>query len=163
MHYSGNNIKLMVNNMVINYTDEGHEEAPVIIFIHGFPLNMSMWNIQVQELKDNYRAITYDIRGHGDSDAGNEAFSIDLFVTDLISFMDALRIKKASLCGLSMGGYIALNAMEHYPERFESLVLCDTTCMPDSPEAKVKRMNTIESVIKNGVINYAVDSVKNLF
>ena len=163
MHYSGNNIKMMVNNMVVNYTDEGPEEAPVIIFIHGFPLNMSMWNTQVQALTDNYRVIAYDIRGHGDSDAGNEPFSIDMFVTDLIGLMDVLRIKKASLCGLSMGGYIALNALENYPQYFESLVLCDTTCMPDSPKAKDKRMKTIESVIKNGVFYYAVESVKNLF
>ena len=163
MRYSGNNIKLMVNSLLVNYTDVGYEEAPVIIFIHGFPLNMSMWNKQVELFKGNFRVITYDIRGHGDSDTGNESFSIDLFVNDLISLMDVLRIKKATLCGLSMGGYIALNAIECYPDRFDAVVLCDTTCRKDSPVAKTKRKKTIESIIKNGVINYASESLKTLF
>jgi len=44
-----------------------------------------MWNKQMEALKDNYRVIAYDIRGHWDSDAGNEEFSIDLFVSDLLS------------------------------------------------------------------------------
>lgn len=163
MRYSGNNIKLMVNDMMVNYTDAGPEEAPVIIFIHGFPLNLTMWNKQIEVLKDNYRVIAYDIRGHGESDAGNESFSIDLFVSDLIRFMNSLKITKASICGLSMGGYIALNAIENYPERFEGLVLCDTSCMADTPEAKERRMKAIENIIKNGVMNYAGESIKNLF
>ncbi|MDD4972127.1 MAG: alpha/beta fold hydrolase [Paludibacter sp.] len=163
MRYSGNNIKLMVNSMQVNYTDVGPEEAPVIIFIHGFPLNLSMWNMQVEALNEKFRIISYDIRGHGESDAGNDAFSIELFVADLVSFMDSLKISKASLCGLSMGGYIALNAVEHYPERFESMVLCDTTCKADLPEGKEKRMKAVENIITNGVQNYASESVKNLF
>ena len=163
MRYSGNNIKLMVDNMMVNYTDAGPDDAPVIICIHGFPLNMFMWDKQVGVLIDHFRVITYDIRGHGESDAGNEAFSIDLFVSDLISFMNALNLDKVSLCGLSMGGYIALKAIEGFPARFEALVLCDTTCMADSPEAKEKRMKAVESIIQHGVAQYADASIKNFF
>ena len=163
MRYSGNNIKLMVNDLMVNYTDAGPDEAPIIIFIHGYPLNKSMWDKQVDALMGNFRVIAYDIRGHGESDAGNEAFSINLFVADLIGFMDALRIHKVSLCGLSMGGYIALKAIESYPERFEAMVLCDTTCSADSPEAKEKRMKAVESIIQKGVAQYADASIKNFF
>jgi pimeloyl-ACP methyl ester carboxylesterase len=98
---------MIINNLLVSYTDEGEEGSPVIIFIHGFPFNKSMWNLQVEPLKDDYRLIMYDIRGHGNSDAGIEVFSIDLFANDLIGLMDALKIDKAILCGLSMGGYIA--------------------------------------------------------
>jgi pimeloyl-ACP methyl ester carboxylesterase len=122
-----------------------------------------MWNLQVEPLKDNYRLIMYDIRGHGNSDAGNEDFSIDLFANDLIGLMDALKIDKAILCGLSMGGYIALNATIKYPERFVALVLSDTQCIADTPEAKEKRMKAIESIRKTGVEKYAGESIKNLF
>jgi pimeloyl-ACP methyl ester carboxylesterase len=122
-----------------------------------------MWNLQVGSLKDNYRAIAYDIRGHGNSEAGNEDFSIDLFVKDLISFMDALKIDKAILCGLSMGGYIALKAIEKYNERFDALILSDTQCIADTPEAKEKRIKAIEVIRKTGVEKYAEESVKNLF
>jgi 3-oxoadipate enol-lactonase len=158
-----NNFEMIINNLLVSYTDEGQKGSSVIIFIHGFPFNKSMWNLQVELLKDNYRPITYDIRGHGNSNAGNEVFSIDLFVNDLISFMDALKIDKAILCGLSMGGYIALNAIEKYNERFDALILSDTQCIADTPEAKEKRIKAIESIRKTGVEKYAEESIKNLF
>ena len=154
---------MIINNLFVSYAEEGREESPVIIFIHGFPFNKSMWNLQVGALKDNYRAITYDIRGHGNSDAGNEDFSIDLFVNDLISFMNALKIDKTILCGLSMGGYIALKATEKHKDRIIALILSDTQCIADTPEAKEKRIKAIEGIRKTGVKKYAEESIKNLF
>ncbi len=156
-------MKITINDIAVNYSDEGEKGAPAVIFIHGFPFNRSMWNMQLKALKDSCRVISYDIRGHGTSDPGNEIFSIELFVKDLLALMDALKIKKAVLCGLSMGGYIALNAIENYPERFIALMLCDTTCIADTPEVKEKRMNAIESIRKNGVEKYAEESIKNFF
>jgi 3-oxoadipate enol-lactonase len=158
-----NNFEMIINNHLVSYTDAGKEGAPVIIFIHGFPFNRSMWNFQVESLKDYYHLITYDIRGHGNSDAGNEDFSIDLFVSDLIGLMDALKIDRAILCGLSMGGYIALNAAEKYSERFDAIILADTQCIADTPEAKEKRIKAIESIREYGVEKYAEESIKNLF
>lgn len=67
--------------------------------------------------------------------------SIDLFGEDLIALMDKLGIDKAIVCGLSMGGYIALNVQQRFPDRFEAMVLCDTQCIADTPEVK-------ENVIK---------------
>src|SRR5450759_5250165 len=158
-----NSFSITVNNHIVSYTDNSKYGAPVIIFIHGFPFNNSMWNLQVESLLDYYRVITYDIRGFGNSDTGNEDFSIELFVKDLLSLMDALKIDKTMLCGLSMGGYIALNAVENYPGHFKALILSDTNCLADTPEAKEKRMNTIESIRKSGVEKYADESIKNLF
>jgi len=163
MRNSGSNIKVAINDITISYNDEGESGAPVIIFIHGFPFNKSMWDEQLEALKGNYRVIAYDVRGHGNSDAGKGDFSIDLFAKDLINFMDALIIDKAMLCGLSMGGYIALNAVENYPDRFDALILSDTNCIADTPEAKEKRLKTIESIKKNGVEKFAEESIKNLF
>jgi len=163
MRNLGSNIKLVINDLSVSYNDEGKTGDPVLIFIHGFPFNKSMWNKQTEALKENYRVIAYDVRGHGNSDAGTEDFSIDLFAEDLLNLMDALKIDKAMLCGLSMGGYIALNAVENYPDRFDALILSDTTCTADTPEAKEKRMKTIESIRKDGVEKFADESVKNLF
>ncbi len=157
------NVEMIVNNLTVSYTDEGPVEAPVIIFIHGFPLNKSMWDSQIEALRDEYRVIAYDIRGYGDSDAGPEDFSMDLFASDLIAFMDKLEISKAMLCGLSMGGYIALNAAVNYPERIEALILCDTQCIADSSKAKKNRLLTIENIRKNGLEDYTHESIKNLF
>lgn len=156
-------MKIAINDIAVTYSDEGEKGAQAVIFIHGFPFNRSMWNMQLKALKDTCRVIAYDIRGHGNSEPGNERFSIELFVKDLLALMDALKIKKAVLCGLSMGGYIALNAIENYPERFAALILCDTTCIADTPEVKEKRMSAIESIRKKGVEKYAEESIKNYF
>jgi 3-oxoadipate enol-lactonase len=147
----------------VSYTDQGRENAPTIIFVHGFPLDKSMWKKQVESLEAQYRVITYDIRGHGNSESGDVDFSIDLFAEDLICLMDTLKINKAAICGLSMGGYIALNAILNHPQRFSALVLCDTNCFADSPEASEKRMKTIGSIRERGVEVYADMSINNLF
>jgi pimeloyl-ACP methyl ester carboxylesterase len=77
--------------------------------------------------------------------------------------MDALKIDKAILCGFSMGGYIALNAIENYSGRFNALLLFDTNCTEDQPEAKEKRMKAIESIREKGLEQYAEESLKKLF
>ena len=163
MQNVGYNITISVSNLDVSYSDNGLDGVPVIIFIHGFPLNKSMWHKHMSAFKDDFRVISYDIRGHGNTDEGNTDFSIDLFVRDLIGFMDALKIDKTILCGLSMGGYISLNAIENFPERFNALILSDTSCVADSPEAREKRMKTIESIKENGMERYADESIKNLF
>jgi 3-oxoadipate enol-lactonase len=163
MSYLENYNRIGINNITVSYTDEGKNGAPAIIFIHGFPFNKSMWNKQVGALEDNYRVIAYDIRGHGNTETGNGDFSIDLFVKDLLALMDNLKIDKTMLCGLSMGGYIALNAIENYPQRFNALILSDTHCIADTPEAKDKRMKAIESIRKSGSEKYADENIKNLF
>ncbi|HHT03717.1 MAG TPA: alpha/beta fold hydrolase [Bacteroidales bacterium] len=163
MKYSENKIIINSDNQTISYIDQGQANAETIILIHGFPLNKTMWNNQIEELKENYRVIAYDIRGFGSSDIGSKDYSIELFVSDLISFMDKLQIKRAILCGFSMGGYIALNAIQNFHERFTSLLLCDTNCADDSPETKTKRIESIENIKEEGLDKYAEESMKKLF
>ncbi len=163
MYYFDNKLSISTNNQTVSYIDEGSENATTIIFIHGFPLNKEMWNKQIEEFKENYHVIAYDIRGQGNSNEGVDNFSIDLFVIDLLSLMDALKIEKTILCGFSMGGYIALNAIENYPERFNALLLCDTNCTEDKLEAKEKRMKAIESIKEKGLEQYVEESLKKLF
>ena len=163
MRRSGNNIRISINNLMTSYSDHGPEDAPVIILLHGFPFNKSMWNMQVEALKDNYRVIAYDIRGHGHSDPGIDDFSIELFVIDLLRFMEKLRIEKSILCGLSLGGYIALNAVLKYPDRFDGLILNDTQCIADTQEIKENRCIAIIRIKEKGVELYADEIIKNLF
>lgn len=163
MNYIEKIIKLSENNLKVSYYDEGVEDASVIIFIHGFPFNKSMWNKQMDAFVENNRVIAYDVRGHGNTKAGSEDFTIELFVNDLKNFMDELKLKKVVLCGLSMGGYIALNAITNYPDRFYALVLSDTQCIADSEEVKEKRLKSIEKIKNDGVEIFADESVKNFF
>jgi len=157
------NTKIAVNGHELCYCENGPELGPTLIFIHGFPFNQTMWHNQVVALQKNYRVLTYDLRGFGSSSAGEDEFSIDLFAEDLICFMDALQIKKAIICGLSIGGYIAMNAIEKYLNRFEALILCDTQCIFDTPEVKENRFLAIEVIQNKGIEKFANDTIKMLF
>ncbi|MDP1677135.1 MAG: alpha/beta fold hydrolase [Bacteroidota bacterium] len=159
-------MKATINNCLTRYIDVGSPNAIPIIFIHGFPFSHKMWNFpggQIDVLSSTNRVIAYDIRGHGESEVGTGHYSIELFVDDLFALMDHLHIPKAIICGLSMGGYIALRAVERNPERILGLVLCDTRSEADGNEAKIRRANGIKFIQTNGMKFYAQDYVKIVF
>lgn len=106
-----------MNDFGINFLDLGDKDGLPIILIHGMALDQTMWNPQIiQLLKDHYRVVTYDIRGHGLSKVGYGQYTYKMFVKDLIGLMDHQGIDQAVLCGLSMGGAIALRAYDMYPQ-----------------------------------------------
>jgi len=152
-----------INDIRISYLTDGTEQAETILFVHGFPLDKSMWLHQLHAFKSDFRVIAPDLRGHGETTIGDQAFSISLFADDLIRLMDALELKKVILCGLSMGGYTALNAVLRFPDRFSALILTDTSCKADTPEAREKRMQTIVDIEQSGLEKYAEESLKRLF
>lgn len=158
----GYNLITRVNNFDLSYDDLGEGAVPVI-FLHGFPFSKSIWRVQLDFLKSWHRVIAFDIRGFGNSKDEKSVLSIDLFGDDLIRFMDKLNIDKAIVCGLSMGGYIALNAHKRYSDRLEGLILCDTQCIADTPEGKAKRYKLIDEVALNGTGNFTEGFVKNVF
>jgi 3-oxoadipate enol-lactonase len=162
MNPSQQNLELKLGDTIIGYNETNKGRPTTVIFIHGFPFNKSMWNAQVDALKD-YHCIAYDIRGYGNSSSGTDEFSIELFADDLDSFMGMLKVDSAVICGLSMGGYIALRAAIKYPHRFKGLILCDTQCIADTPEGREKRYKVIEQIEASGLEAYAEASVKNLF
>ncbi|MBP6672063.1 MAG: alpha/beta fold hydrolase [Bacteroidetes bacterium] len=159
-------MKATINNSLLRYIDVGPQNSVPVIFIHGFPFSHKMWNFpggQVEALTATNRVVAYDLRGHGESEVGTGHYAIELFVDDLFLLMDHLNIPKAVLCGLSMGGYIALRAVERNPDRIAGLVLADTKSEADSNEAKIKRANGIKFVQSNGMKYYAQDYVKIVF
>ncbi|MDZ4668399.1 MAG: alpha/beta fold hydrolase [bacterium] len=156
------NLMTEVNNFTISYNDVGEGKIPVI-FLHGFPFDKSMWKGQLDSLNSSYRLIAIDIRGFGKSTDEETPLSIDLFSEDLIAFLDKLNIKKAIICGLSMGGFIALNAIKKFPERFEALILCDTQCIADTTEVKENRYKAIDQINQDGVIKFNEKFIKSVF
>src|SRR5260370_36295676 len=152
-----------VNGLNFFYTDSGKPSHPPILFVHGFPFSHAMWEVQVELLKTDHRVMTYDLRGHGKSDAGDGQYLLEFFVDDLIGLLDHLELEKVTLCGLSMGGYIALRAIERNPERVKALILCDTRSEADSNEAKLKRAASIKTVKKEGVNTFAEGFLKAVF
>ncbi len=158
----GKDIIIHVNGINMCYDDLGNKGTP-IIFIHGFPFDKSMWEYQMEFFKDSRRVIAYDMRGYGKSTSNDEDTSIHLLADDLVKLMDILQIPEAIVCGLSMGGYILLDAVKRYPKRFKAIVLSDTQCIADSPEGREKRFKTIEMIEAEGTTNFAEGFVKNIF
>jgi 3-oxoadipate enol-lactonase len=160
-----NGYKIEANGITIAYDDSGITGTQTVpmIFIHGFPFNRESWKHQYNFFRNTHRVITYDIRGFGDSGNNHEKPSIQLFADDLIALMDDLKIEKAIICGLSMGGYIVLEAIEKYPERFEAIILCDTQCIADSIEAADKRHFAIQQIEAGGIAEFASAYVKKIF
>ena len=145
-----------INGTTIHYVDEGDRKNPPLVFIHGFPFSYELWTPQIEYFKRDFRTIAYDVRGHGKSDVGDGQYTIELFVDDLIALLDNLAIKEATLCALSMGGYIALRAVERNPERIASLILADTGPYADLNEARLRRAVQIKS-IKSGALDAFIE------
>lgn len=158
----GFNLTIPVNNFYLSYDDLGEGNVP-IIFLHGYPFNKTMWQGQLDFLKSSNRVIACDIRGFGKSTDEESSLSIDLFADDLIAFMDKLNIEKAIVCGLSMGGFVTLNAQQRFPNRFEALILADTQCIADTAEVKEKRYTTISEIEVEGVTNFNEGFIKKVF
>ena len=157
-----NNLSIQANGIVFNYDDSGLGDIP-IVFIHGFPFDKSMWEPQKNYFRLNYRVISYDIRGYGKTTSDDRVLDMNLFADDLISFLEALHVDKAIVCGLSMGGYILLNALNRYPENFVAVILSDTQCIGDSIETKDKRKKSIADIEERGLKDFASAFVKNIF
>lgn len=158
----GYDLTINVNDFDLSYDDVGEGLVP-IVFLHGFPFDKTMWQVQVEYLKTKHRVIACDIRGFGKSTDEESHLNMDLFANDLILFIDKLGFEKVIICGLSMGGFIVLNAMKRFPSRFEALILCDTQSIADSYDDKVKRYQTIEDIKEYGVPNFNEGFIKKIF
>ncbi len=142
---------------------EGSSKNKSIIFLHGFPYDHTMWKAQIDELSEKYFCVTYDIRGLGESPAGDGQFTMESFVDDLETIINEMKLVKPVLCGLSMGGYIALRALERMPDKFSAAVLCDTRSESDNNEGKLKRAAAIKRINTEGLIPFTKDFVTNCF
>ncbi|HAV23326.1 MAG: hypothetical protein A2X67_11460 [Ignavibacteria bacterium GWA2_55_11] len=151
------------HGILLNYVERGNPSGLPVVFIHGFPFTHRMWDPQMRALPAGIRAIAYDVRGHGDSQVADGQYTIEFHVDDLLALLDHLVIEKAVVCGLSMGGYIALRAVERNPDRVRALVLADTRSEADTNEARVKRSASIRAVKLEGVPTFAENFAKAVF
>ena len=140
---------LRANGTELWYLDRG--AGVPLLLVHGFPLDHAMWAGQVDELPAHCRVIVPDLRGFGRSPADGEKVTMEHFADDLAAMLDGLGIAEpVVLCGLSMGGYIALQFWRNYRARLRGLVLCDTRAAADAPEAAAARLTLAERVLREG-------------
>jgi pimeloyl-ACP methyl ester carboxylesterase len=134
-----------LNGIRLAYDEMG--AGPAVLLIHGFPLCRQMWRPQMQALTAaGFRAIIPDLRGFGESESGTEVGSVDLLADDLIALLDYLGIEKAVVGGMSMGGYVLLNLLARYPQRFSAACFIVTRSDADDEIGRGKRNHLIAEI-----------------
>lgn len=125
---------LRVNGTELYYEDTGGS-GPAILFSHGLLWDTSLFAPQIAVLKSRYRCVAYDLRGQGKSaDSERRAIDMDTLFADAVALIEALDLKPVHVCGLSMGGFVAMRLGARRPDLVRSLLLLETSADPEPPE-----------------------------
>jgi 3-oxoadipate enol-lactonase len=144
----------------IGYDDIGR--GSVVVLLHAFPLNRTMWAPQINALARERRCLAIDMRGFGDSTAGGP-YTMDRYADDVAEVLDGAGVTSAVVVvGLSMGGYIAFALWRRHAARVKALVLADTRPGADSSEARDRRRELIQLARSQGSMAVAERQVVGL-
>ncbi len=152
--------QILYKNTAISYSDVG--KGTVVVLLHGFLENKTMWKDLAPILSDKNRVISIDLLGHGLSECLGYVHSMEENAEMVKAVLSHLKIRKVVIIGHSMGGYVALAFAELYPESIKGIVLLNSTAKEDSEERKVNRDRAIQAV-KQNYINFVRMSIANLF
>jgi pimeloyl-ACP methyl ester carboxylesterase len=150
-----------VNGISIAYHDRGN--GLPIVFLHAFPLNRTMWARQEEALCSQFRTITVDLRGHGESDAPLWHYTLEQSADDVRTLLDQLAIQQALFVGLSMGGYILFAFYRKYVARVKGLILADTRAQADTEEGRAGRFQMAQTAYTKGPSAIADIMIPKLF
>jgi pimeloyl-ACP methyl ester carboxylesterase len=135
--------------------------GPAVLFLHAFPLNRTMWDAQVRALAGTHQVVRFDARGFGETPPGDALLTMERIADDAAALLDHLGLSRATVCGLSMGGYAALAFVRRHPLRLASLVLADTRTAPDTADGRRSRAAQAEKVRREGPAAIADAFLKN--
>lgn len=139
---------LLPGRLEITYEEAG--SGSPLLFVHGWPHDRTLWSGQLSGLSTHARCIAPDLRGFGGSTVAGP-YSVKQYADDLVVLLDSLGIDRAIVCGLSMGGYVAMAMLRHHPRRVRALILTSTRATADTAEGREKRMRLIAFVRENDV------------
>ncbi len=147
-------------NTPIYYTDTG--KGSVVVLIHGFLENSTMWNVIGKELSKKNRVICIDLPGHGNTPCIGYVHTMELLAESIHIILQQLKIRRVYLVGHSLGGYVALAFAEKYSQKVKGICLLNSTSNEDSKARKRLRVRANKMVQKN-LKSMVVLSVSNLF
>lgn len=142
-------MKALINQISFCYEITGSKGVPVVL-LHGFGLNRSIWLPFATKYLGDQRVILPDLRGHGETDATAGLYRMSMMAEDVVNLLEFLGVRKAIICGHSMGGYVSLAFAEHYPHRIAGLGLITTRAASDTAENQRGRYEMVEAVRNNG-------------
>lgn len=141
-------MKAPVAGTQLNYDVRG--SGPPVLFLHAFPLNLTMWDAQARALEATHQVVRFDARGFGGTPPGDGLLTMERIADDAVALLDHLGLSKVVACGLSMGGYAAFALVRRHPGRLQGLVLADTRTAPDSADGKRSRSAQADAVRREG-------------
>jgi pimeloyl-ACP methyl ester carboxylesterase len=147
-------------NTKISFSSIG--KGAVIVLLHGFLENSSMWNSVAKELSKRNKIICIDLLGHGNTECIGYIHSMELMAEAVEAVLKHLKIRKSILVGHSMGGYVALAFAEKNPQKIKGLCLMNSTSLADDVDRKTLRTRANKLVQKN-FKNMVQMSFTNLF
>lgn len=154
--------RISIGEIELNVVEQG-TGAPLLL-VHGFPLDHQMWKGQLDDLSKDFRVIAPDLRGFGQSDCHGETVLMEQFADDLANLLAALGVDEPiTLCGLSMGGYVAWEFWRRHEARLQRLILCDTRAAPDTDEVAATRRKTADQVLREGPEVLVENMIPKLF
>jgi 3-oxoadipate enol-lactonase len=115
---------ILVNNINLYYEVNGTGQP--LLFIHGLGSSTRDWELQVQEFSRSYQVITFDLRGHGQSDKPAGPYSMSMFASDTAGLLKTLGIESANVVGLSLGGGIAFQLTADSPALLKTMVIVNS-------------------------------------
>ncbi len=139
-----------VNGAELSYRDAGSGKD-VVLLLHAFPLHSGMWSRQIAALEKRHRVVAPDYRGLGKTASSPEPSTMPLLAQDVRALLQHLRIERAGIAGLSMGGYLAFELYRQAPSLFRGLALCDTRAGADTEEGKANREKFAKTAIEKGM------------
>lgn len=120
-----------------------------LLFLHAFPLDATMWRPQILALRGRARMLAVDFPGFGAEPLGSAA-TLDDYADHAARALDRAGVRRAVVCGLSMGGYVAFSFLRRHRERVDALILADTRAEADSPETVERRRHVAEQARRGG-------------
>ena len=142
-------ILLERRHLEIAYEDRGSGEP--LLLLHAFPFDREMWLPQWRTLSETHRVVAPDFPGFGESGEPTEGFTVVALADIAADFLDAIGITGlVTVCGLSMGGYVALSLARRQPQRLRGLILADTQAEPDDEATKLNRAEMIAVAREKG-------------
>jgi 3-oxoadipate enol-lactonase len=139
-----------VRGIEMAYDDTGGD-GPALVLLHGFPFDRSMWRGQAEALGGEFRVVSPDLRGLGETSHGEGVLTVEAMAEDVAALLDELGVGRFVLGGLSMGGYVVFEFFRKFSERVRALVLADTRPQADTEEARRTREETARRALKEGV------------
>jgi pimeloyl-ACP methyl ester carboxylesterase len=137
--------------MHLAISKHGTKKHGALVLLHAFPLNRRMWKKQCEGLMGRFQVFAPDLPGFGQSPLLKSEPTLSAYAKTVVNMMDQYELDQAILGGCSMGGYIALQLVKEYPERFRGLILCDTKATADTEEARQNRYTAIENARTKGL------------